>query len=104
MSHSYWLPVSLGKAREVRPPPGAGIRTDLRGELRMRRAHTNTISTLVAHIRALSADVCMALNAEMVKRRCQQPELICLTSSSVRESETTAQVCLHLSIFIKTAC
>lgn len=104
MSRSYWLPVGLGKAREVWSPPGVGIRTDLRGQHRMQRAHTNTNSMLDAHIRTLSADVCIAANAEMTKKTCQQPELICLTSSSVRECETTVQVCLYLSIFIKTAC
>lgn len=38
------------------------------------------------------------------KTVCQQPVLIYVTSSSVRECATTSQVCLYLSIFIKTAC
>lgn len=82
--------------------PGVGIRTDLRGEHRMRRAHTN--SMLAAHIRTLSTDVCIALSVETGKKLCHQSELICMTSSSMMECETTSQVCLYLSVFIKTAC
>jgi len=34
----------------------------------------------------------------------KQPVLIYVTSISVRECETTSQVCLYVYIFIKTAC
>lgn len=91
------------RPREVWSPPGAGIRTDLRGEHRMRRAHTNKKKPL--HLRPIFENCVYCFECwDSEKTVHQQPVLIYVTSSGVRECETTSQVCLYLSIFIKTAC
>lgn len=64
----------------MRSPPGAGIRTDLRGEHRMQRANANTNSSLMSQNQAFSTEVCASVGDV---DKCQHSSRVCQTNAFI---------------------